>query len=141
MWYKDGVALTDMHDLVQRSLMGPDGSLSIDPTMMSDLGEYVCIVKNSEGEEQSARAYLNIQCKLSIRSIHFTKSLICLFFNSSKDKAKVIYAPQEVYLPYGQPAILDCHFRSNPPLTNLRWEKDGFLFDPYNVQVRLAIIT
>lgn len=52
-----------------------------------------------------------------------------------KDKAKVIYAPQEVYLPYGQPAILDCHFRSNPPLTNLRWEKDGFLFDPYNVQV------
>lgn len=51
------------------------------------------------------------------------------------DKAKVIYAPSEVYLPYGQPAILDCHFRSNPPLTNLRWEKDGFLFDPYNVQV------
>lgn len=30
--------------------------------------------------------------------------------------------------------MLDCHFRANPPLTNLRWEKDGFLFDPYNVQ-------
>lgn len=39
-----------------------------------------------------------------------------------------------MYFPFGQPAILDCHFRSNPPLTNLRWEKDGFLFDPYNVQ-------
>lgn len=63
MWYKDGVPLTDMHDLVHRSLMGPDGSLSIDPTMMSDLGEYVCVVKNTEGEEQSARAYLNIQCE------------------------------------------------------------------------------
>lgn len=50
------------------------------------------------------------------------------------DKAKVIYAPREVYLPYGKPALLDCHFRANPPLTNLRWEKDGFLFDPYNVQ-------
>lgn len=49
-------------------------------------------------------------------------------------KAKVIYAPKEVYFPYGRPAILDCHFRSNPPLNNLRWEKDGFLFDPYNVQ-------
>lgn len=50
------------------------------------------------------------------------------------DKAKVIYAPKEVYFPFGAPAILDCHFRANPPLTHLRWEKDGFLFDPYNVQ-------
>lgn len=47
----------------------------------------------------------------------------------------MVYAPKEIYLPYGRPAVLDCHFRSNPPLTNLRWEKDGFLFDPYNVQV------
>lgn len=48
-------------------------------------------------------------------------------------KAKVIYAPEEVYLAYGKQAVLDCHFRANPPLTNLRWEKDGFLYDPYNV--------
>lgn len=72
MWYKDGVAITDLHDLVRRSFLGPDGSLSIDPTMMSDLGEYVCVVKNSDGEEQSARAYLNIQCKLIIRSFCYT---------------------------------------------------------------------
>ena len=39
----------------------------------------------------------------------------------------------EVYLPYGRSGILDCHFLSNPPLTNIRWEKDGFLFDPHNV--------
>jgi hypothetical protein len=39
----------------------------------------------------------------------------------------------EVYLPYGRSGILDCHFLSNPPLTNIRWEKDGFLFDPYTV--------
>lgn len=51
------------------------------------------------------------------------------------DKAKVIYAPPEVYLPFGQPAVLDCHFRANPPLKNLRWEKDGLLFDSYNVPV------
>lgn len=110
-WYKDGTEITALHDLQHRSLRGPDGSLSIDPTMMSDLGEYECLVTNHDGETQSARAFLNIQYK-----------------------AKVIYAPPEVYLPYGQPAVLDCHFRSNPPLKNLRWEKDGFLYDPYNVQ-------
>lgn len=55
-------------------------------------------------------------------------------FSLTLDKAKVLYAPKEIYLPYGRPALLDCHFRANPPLTNLRWEKDGFLFDPYNVQ-------
>ncbi|XP_037958823.1 protein borderless-like [Teleopsis dalmanni] len=109
-WYKDGVLLQDVQDLVRRSYMGPDGSLSIDPTMMSDLGEYVCNVRNNEGEIQTAKAFLNIQYK-----------------------AKVIYAPPEVYLPYGQPAVLDCHFRANPPLKNLRWEKDGLLFDSYNV--------
>ncbi|XP_022231604.2 protein borderless isoform X2 [Drosophila obscura] len=109
-WYKDGVLLQEVQDLVRRSFMGPDGSLSIDPTMMSDLGEYECKVRNNEGELQTAKAFLNIQYK-----------------------AKVIYAPPEVYLPYGQPAVLDCHFRANPPLKNLRWEKDGLLFDSYNV--------
>lgn len=59
-------------------------------------------------------------------------------FVSNLDKAKVVYAPPEVYLPFGKPAILDCHFRANPPLKNLRWEKDGFLFDPYNVKVRIS---
>lgn len=49
------------------------------------------------------------------------------------DAAKVVYAPEERFLPLGKPASLDCHFSANPPLTNLRWEKDGFLFDPYNV--------
>jgi hypothetical protein len=45
----------------------------------------------------------------------------------------VVKSLSEVYLPYGRSGILDCHFLSNPPLTNIRWEKDGFLFDPYNV--------
>ncbi len=55
-------------------------------------------------------------------------------FNLIPDKAKVIFAPKDIFLAFGQPAILDCHFRSNPPLKFLRWEKDGFLFDPYNVR-------
>lgn len=45
----------------------------------------------------------------------------------------MVYAPRERFLPHGKPASLNCHFSANPPLTNLRWEKDGFLFDPYNV--------
>ncbi|XP_053958172.1 protein borderless [Anastrepha ludens] len=110
VWYKDGTPLEEVQDLMRRCHTGPDGSLSIDPTMMSDLGEYECRVNNTEGEFQFAKAFLNIQYK-----------------------AKVIYAPPEVYLPFGQPAVLDCHFRANPPLKNLRWEKDGLLFDSYNV--------
>ncbi|XP_058803562.1 protein borderless isoform X2 [Phymastichus coffea] len=110
-WYREGVEIMKQQDLRERVTISSDGSLSINPTFMGDLGEYSCTVQNEYGETQSASAYLNVQYK-----------------------AKVIYAPNEVYLPYGKQALLDCHFRANPPLTNLRWEKDGFLFDPYNVQ-------
>ncbi|XP_058817731.1 protein borderless isoform X2 [Topomyia yanbarensis] len=110
-WYKDNVSLLEMYDLLHRSTFGPDGSLTINPTQMSDLGFFKCRVRNTMNDSQDATAFLNVQYK-----------------------AKVVYAPKEVYLPFGEPAVLDCHFRSNPPLTNLRWEKDGFLFDPYNVQ-------
>lgn len=44
-----------------------------------------------------------------------------------------MYAPPEIYLSYGKSATLNCHFRANPPLLSLRWEKDGFLYDPRNV--------
>lgn len=61
-----------------------------------------------------------------------------------QDKAKIVFAPagmlseiiepltfyyffhsKEAFFAFGQQAILDCHFRSNPPLIRLRWEKDG----------------
>ncbi|GLV33104.1 borderless [Carabus blaptoides fortunei] len=111
VWYKDGTPIQDLSDLRSRSTEYEDGTLTIRSTTMYDLGEYECEIVSSSGERQTARAFLDVQYK-----------------------AKVIYAPKEVYLPFGRPAILDCHFRANPPLTNLRWEKDGFLFDPYNVQ-------
>lgn len=69
----------------------------------------------------------------------FILSLSLLMLPLLSDKAKVIYAPPEVYLPFGQPAVLDCHFRANPPLKNLRWEKDGLLFDSYNVPVSSSL--
>ncbi|XP_015601580.1 protein borderless isoform X2 [Cephus cinctus] len=109
-WLRDGLDVSDLKDLRDRISVGDDGSLTITSAAMGDLGEYTCMVSNENGERQNASAFLNVQYK-----------------------AKVIYAPKEVYLPYGRSALLDCHFRANPPLTNLRWEKDGFLFDPYNV--------
>lgn len=134
VWSKDGIPLHDIQEVYRRSYFGPDGSLSIDPTMMSDLGQYECSVRNNDGEVQSSNAYLNIQCK----SFHVSRKIYCSVCFST-DKAKVIYSPPEVYLPYGHPAVLDCHFRSNPPLKNLRWEKDGLLFDSYNVPVRVCL--
>lgn len=48
--------------------------------------------------------------------------------------AMVVHTDREMFLPYGKPAMLNCHFRANPPMTKVRWDKDGFLFDPPNVQ-------
>ncbi|XP_029043005.1 protein borderless isoform X2 [Osmia bicornis bicornis] len=110
-WFREGVEITEIEDLKRKTSIAEDGTLKINSAAMGDLGEYTCVVTGETGDQQSASAFLNVQYK-----------------------AKVIYAPREVYLPYGKPALLDCHFRANPPLTNLRWEKDGFLFDPYNVQ-------
>ncbi|CAH1124627.1 unnamed protein product [Ceutorhynchus assimilis] len=110
-WSKDGIPLSAYQDLSRRSWVEKDGSLVIRPTDMGDYGEYECEASNNVGDVQKARAFLNVQYK-----------------------AKVVYAPPELHLAYGRPAMIDCHYRANPPLTNLRWEKDGFLFDPYNIQ-------
>lgn len=62
-WYKDGELLSTFHDLASRTVMGQDGSLLITPTIMTDLGVFECRVKNNIGEEESHKAYLNVQCK------------------------------------------------------------------------------
>ncbi|XP_045479639.1 protein borderless isoform X2 [Harmonia axyridis] len=110
VWYKDRVPIKDYPHMVHRSWTELDGTLVIKPTHMEDYGEYECEVIHASGERQSARAFLDIQYK-----------------------AKVIYAPPEIHLPYGRQAIIDCHVKANPPLKNLNWEKDGFLYDPYNI--------
>ncbi|XP_015108943.1 protein borderless isoform X1 [Diachasma alloeum] len=109
-WLRDGLEIEQIEELTGRITVNENGTLIISPAAIGDLGEYSCVVTDVLGDQQSASAFLNVQYK-----------------------AKVIYAPREVFLPYGKSALLDCHFRANPPLTNLRWEKDGFLFDPYNV--------
>lgn len=68
LWYKDGIPINDLEDLSMRSVVTSDGSLTINPTIMTDLGEYVCIVRSVENDEQEAKAYLNVQCEFSIGS-------------------------------------------------------------------------
>lgn len=63
IWHKDGINIADMNDLSTRATIVGDGSLAINPTIMTDLGEYECNVRTAEGDEQQARAFLNIQCE------------------------------------------------------------------------------
>lgn len=63
-WFKDGMLISDLDDLSQRSTVTIDGTLIIHRTEMSDLGEYECEAINYSGERQRARAYLNVQCKI-----------------------------------------------------------------------------
>lgn len=62
-WFKDNELLSQFPDLSSRTIMGADGSLLITPTIMTDLGMYKCRVRNILGEEETAQAFLNIQCK------------------------------------------------------------------------------
>lgn len=80
VWSKDGIPLHDIQEVYRRSYFGPEGSLSIDPTMMSDLGQYECSVRNNDGEIQTSNAYLNIQCKSFCKAnVSLHNLLFCLF--------------------------------------------------------------
>jgi hypothetical protein len=61
-WYKDGVPLDNIPDLRNRFFI-TNGSLTISPTDVTDPGEYTCEIKNSQGDSQTASAYLNVQCE------------------------------------------------------------------------------
>ncbi|KAK9870179.1 hypothetical protein WA026_006266 [Henosepilachna vigintioctopunctata] len=111
IWYKDGNPIKEYREMTHRTWIEQDGTLTIKPTEMGDYGEYECEVVHNSGERQSARAFLDVQFK-----------------------AKVLFAPPEIHLPFGRSAIIDCHFKGNPPVNNINWEKDGFLYDPYNIQ-------
>lgn len=63
-WMKDGVALSELAELNERSKIESEGSLSITATNMADLGLFTCEVLNKKGEKQTASAFLNVQCKL-----------------------------------------------------------------------------
>lgn len=83
IWYKDGIPISNISDLAQRSWLNQNGSLTIKPTIMGDLGEYTCEVINSTGFTQMASAYLDVQCELFL--IHILKEYIHLSTRNIKD--------------------------------------------------------
>lgn len=74
-WYKDGTDIYELTDLASRMYISPDGSLSITPTVMGDIGWYECRVSNG-ADEQSVKAFLNVQCKCHFIFISFIVELI-----------------------------------------------------------------
>ncbi|BES87944.1 IG [Nesidiocoris tenuis] len=110
VWSKDGDLVSDLADIQDRSSTSPDGTLLVMNTQPTDAGWYKCEVVSTTGQIQSASAYLRV---------HY--------------KARVVHTPEQVFLPIGRPGAIECTYIANPPVTRMRWEKDGFLFDPFNV--------
>jgi len=55
--------LLPQQDLKRRASIGSDGTLTINSAAMGDLGEYTCVVTGENGDQQSASAFLNVQCE------------------------------------------------------------------------------
>jgi hypothetical protein len=68
-WLKDGKPISYYTDLFSRTSQHANGSLEIREALMNDLGFYSCHTKKIYGGEESAQAYLNVQCKLLKLSI------------------------------------------------------------------------
>lgn len=77
VWHKDGVPIKELVDIRSRSWEADDGTLTIRETTMTDLGEYECEAL-SHTDKQTARAFLNVQCKWE----SLTNFLIVLLLNS-----------------------------------------------------------
>lgn len=44
----------------------------------------------------------------------------------SVDPARVLNMPPVIYVPRKLPGIIRCPVDANPPVTSVRWEKDGY---------------
>lgn len=76
-WLKDGKLISSYSDLLSRCIHHPNGSLTIRETSgLTDLGFYECRVKKIFGGEESARAFLNVQCKWNNRLIEIVTRLV-----------------------------------------------------------------
>ena len=57
--------LLSQQDLRRRASIDTNGTLIIKSAAMGDFGEYTCMVTGETGDQQSASAFLNVQCKHS----------------------------------------------------------------------------
>lgn len=63
VWYKDDIPISEFEALHHRTVKTEDGTLIIYPSEMTDTGEYRCVITDSDGRQQNASAFLDVQCK------------------------------------------------------------------------------
>ncbi|XP_042270838.1 protein turtle homolog B isoform X4 [Thunnus albacares] len=100
-WEEDNVYFKN--DLKLRVRILIDGTLIIFRVKPEDAGKYTCSPSNSLGISPSASAYLTVQYP-----------------------ARVINMPPVIYVPRKLPGIIRCPVDANPPVTSVKWEKDGY---------------
>ncbi|XP_072320369.1 protein turtle homolog B [Eucyclogobius newberryi] len=100
-WEEDNVYFKN--DLKLRVRILIDGTLIIFRVKPEDAGKYTCSPSNSLGISPSASAYLTVQYP-----------------------ARVINMPSVIYVPRKLPGIIRCPVDANPPVTSVKWEKDGY---------------
>lgn len=64
---------------------------------------------------------LNPHSDLIIEAVSLT-----LTFPLRSDPARVINMPPVIYVPRKLPGIIRCPVDANPPVTSVKWEKDGY---------------
>uniref|UniRef100_A0A3B5RC87 Immunoglobulin superfamily member 9B n=1 Tax=Xiphophorus maculatus TaxID=8083 RepID=A0A3B5RC87_XIPMA len=99
-WEEDNVFFKN--DLKRRVSILIDGSLIIVQVKPEDTGKYTCSPSNSLGTPPSASAYLAVQYP-----------------------ARVVNMPSVIYVAIGLPGFIRCPVDANPPLTLVKWKKDG----------------
>ncbi|XP_041923382.1 protein turtle homolog B isoform X2 [Alosa sapidissima] len=100
-WEEDNVYFKN--DLKLRVRILIDGTLIIFRVKPEDAGTYTCSPSNSLGISPSASAYLTVQYP-----------------------ARVLNMPAVIYVPRKLPGVIRCPVDANPPVTSVRWEKDGY---------------
>ncbi|XP_065819137.1 protein turtle homolog B-like isoform X1 [Labrus bergylta] len=99
-WEEDNVFFKN--DLKRRVSILIDGSLIIAQVKPEDAGKYTCAPSNSLGRPPTASAYLTVQYP-----------------------ARVVNMPSVIYVAIGLPGFIRCPVDANPPLTLVKWKKDG----------------
>ncbi|KAJ8391214.1 hypothetical protein AAFF_G00094810 [Aldrovandia affinis] len=99
-WEEDNVYFKN--DLKLRVRILIDGTLNIFRVKPEDAGRYTCSPSNSLGHAPTASAHLIVQYS-----------------------ARVLNMPPVIYVPRKLPGFIRCPADANPPVTSVKWEKDG----------------
>ncbi|XP_064424709.1 protein turtle homolog B [Latimeria chalumnae] len=102
MWYWEEDNVFFKNELKLRVRILVDGTLIIFRVKPEDAGKYTCIPSNSLGRSPSAVAYLTVQYP-----------------------ARVVNMPSIIYVPIGMPGYIRCPVEAVPPVTQIKWNKDG----------------